>query len=130
MNKYTGLDEDKPYHLDLNTNEYRILMEELLGCKDSLPSQFGRPFPDLLNQPSDFTAKNWLNFITLASSIVLQGQLPAVYYNHWNVFVKATTLCMKLEMSEDDIGDIRQLFRTFVSDYKKYVCLSLAHRHA
>lgn len=124
-NKYPGFDSDEPYHLDPDSDEYRTITEELLGCKDSLPSQFGRPFPNLLNRPSDFTAENWSNFVTLASSIVLRGRLPAIYYNHWNLFVQATNLCMKLEVSEDDVRNIRHLFKAFVLEYEKYVPLTL-----
>jgi hypothetical protein len=95
---------DKEFHLP--DDVFEALCKELENCCGTFPSQFGRPFPDLYNHPSDFTAENWMNFVTLTSSVLLHNHLPKKYLRNWNIFVHATKLCMKLEISIGDVRDI------------------------
>jgi hypothetical protein len=112
LNKYI-----EQFHI--SDNIYKRLCGELENCHGTFPSQFGRPFPDLYNRPADFTAENWLSFVTLTSSIVLHNHLLQDCLENWNVFVKATKLCIKLEITCEDVHEIRQLFADFVTEYKK-----------
>jgi hypothetical protein len=50
---------------------------------------------------------------------VLAGRLPNEYLEHWIVLVRAYDICLKWQISADDLRQIRLLMKQFVEDFKR-----------
>jgi hypothetical protein len=50
---------------------------------------------------------------------VLAGRLPNEYLDHWIVLIRAYDICLKWQISADDLRQIRALIKQFVEDFKR-----------
>ncbi|CAB4396114.1 unnamed protein product [Rhizophagus irregularis] len=81
-----------------------------------MPIEIGRPPRDIFKYHNGYKAVEWRNWIILFSLPLLKAYLDKRHLQGWANFVKAVKLCLKPEISEEQIDDVQNLLKKF-SDY-------------
>ncbi|KAL7269732.1 hypothetical protein RUND412_007592 [Rhizina undulata] len=85
----------------------------------TLPTSFGRGFRDISKYYKGFKATEPVNFMHLASLILLNHRLPLEFYSHWREIVLALEKTRKFELSIEDIHEMEEDMITGVTAYKR-----------
>ena len=85
-----------------------------------MPSSYGAAVPNIAIDRSTFSTEAWSQWALFVGPVVLNGRFPSrKYYEHFCDLVRLINLCLKFELSRDDISDIRSGFVDWVKKYEK-----------
>jgi hypothetical protein len=112
-------ENNRPYILNKTTwTEIGNLMH---AARKMIPSYLGRPPRNITLHHNGYKAEEWMSWITMYSLPLLKDKLPIIYYEGWALFVKATRLCRKICLSNEDISEIKTLLLAFYKHYERLV---------
>ncbi|CAG8762432.1 20271_t:CDS:1, partial [Cetraspora pellucida] len=83
-----------------------------------MPSDFECSSRNIVTHRNRYKAKEWANWITLHSLLLLKNHLLVQFLLGWSKYVQAVKLCQKHIISDIDILEIYQLFLDFYKYYK------------
>ncbi|RIB06185.1 hypothetical protein C2G38_1910086, partial [Gigaspora rosea] len=103
----------------LSNSDWTKIVKIMESNRKNMPLNFGRPLIDIQRHSAAFKAEDWLNWVVLYLLPLLQDYLPERYLNGWTKFVYMTKLCLKKSISIEELAEISNLFREFVTHYEK-----------
>ena len=117
--------------LDVGSESYEIpktvweaIGEACAASGSTIPTAFGARVPNVATQRYQFIAETWILFATFVGPVVLHDRFTQpVYYEHFVSLVKLINLCVKLEISQNDLEEIEKGFAAWVVDYERLVTL-------
>ncbi|EIW87426.1 hypothetical protein CONPUDRAFT_116660 [Coniophora puteana RWD-64-598 SS2] len=91
----------------------------------SLPYAFcSRPVNVANHEKHRMTADSWSFWFQYIAPVVLESRFShPKFYKHFVDFVKLVRLCLKFDLTQQDISDIRLGFQSWVSKYEEVVTL-------
>ena len=99
----------------------------MLDAGKTIPATFGSRVPNIAAEKLQMTAEThsiWMLY--LASTLLLNGRFTnEQYYKHFIQLVWLLTLCLKFEITQDQINDLERGFQEWVKVYEQYKLLSL-----
>ncbi|KZV78954.1 hypothetical protein EXIGLDRAFT_847001 [Exidia glandulosa HHB12029] len=115
-------------NLDAGIGEYELLERvwEEIGritarAGSNIPNAFGARVPDPAKDKSHMIAETWCLWTMFIAPVVLRGRfVDDKYYDHFMQLVGLLELCLKLELTQDDIDKIRSGFIDWVQTYEEY----------
>ena len=115
---YKGLNNDQPFVLSKTV--WEEIGKTTAASHSTMPSSYGAPVPNIATDRSIFSAESWCQWALFIAPIALNGRFPNKrYYNHFCDLVKLINLCLKFELSKQDVSDIRSGFVHWVKKYEE-----------
>lgn len=116
--------------LDTGTESYQFpehIWQEIGAASaasgDSIPYVFGPRPPNVASDKMSWTAELRSFWIMYVAPVLLRGRFSRPkYYEHFVEFVRLVQLCLKFEISDEEVDSIEQGFIKWVKDYEEYVC--------
>jgi hypothetical protein len=94
---------------------------ETAQSKRHIPSAYGPALPDFAGDGVRITADMYSFWTLYLGPVLLRRRFQnQAYYNHFIDLVALLHLCLKFEITRDDIQTIREGFVKWVKDYERY----------
>ena len=117
---FKGLDTNQPFVFSKTT--WDAIGATTAASRSTMPSSYGAAIPNIATDRSTFSAETWSQWALFVGPVVLNGRFPNKrYYNHFCNLVRLITLCLKFEISQGDVAQIRHGFIDWVKKYEEYV---------
>lgn len=124
---FKGLNADQPFVFSKAV--WEAIGVIAASSRSTMPSSYGAPVPNIATDRSSFSAETWSQWALFVGPVALNGRFPQKrYFDHFCNLVKLINLCLKFELSREDISGIREGFIDWVKKYEAYVC-SHFHPH-
>ena len=117
---FKGLDKDQRFVFSKTV--WESIGTIAAASRSTMPSSYGAPVPNVATDRSVFSAETWSQWALFVGPVVLNSRFPNKrYYDHFCDLVELINLCLKFELSREDISRIREGFIRWVKKYKEYV---------
>jgi len=98
------------------------------GSRPTMPSSYGASVPNIATDRSSFSAETWSQWALFVGPVALNGRFSnRKYYDHFCELVELINLCLKFELSKDDVLKIRDGFVSWVQKYERYTLFLPLH---
>jgi hypothetical protein len=96
----------------------------------TIPAAFGARLPNIALEKAHLTAEMRSIWTIYLAPPLLRGRFQrSQYYRHFLSLVTLLTLCLEFQLSQSQIDELEQGFKTWVADYERYRHLfSFLHR--
>jgi hypothetical protein len=127
--------------LDQGTESYEIpkavweaIGEATAASGSTIPSAYGSRVPNIAKDQSQYSAEMWSFWTLYIGPVVLRRRFQRPkYYSHFIKLVCLLNICLKFEITDDEIEEIRVGFIDWVKEYESYVHIRsdryLSHTH-
>ena len=117
---FKGLDTNQPFVFSKTI--WEAIGETTAASHSTIPSSYGAPVPNIEADRSTFSAETWSQWALFVGPVVLNGRFQnKQHYDHFCDLVGVINLCLKFELSREDISKVREGFICWVEKYEKYV---------
>jgi hypothetical protein len=117
---FKGLDTDQPFVFTKTV--WEAIGTATAASRSTMPSCYGAVVPNIATDRSTFSAEAWSQWALFVGPVVLNGRFSDKrYYNHFCNLVKLISLCLKFEISQEDLSWIRHGFIDWVKKYEACV---------
>ena len=97
-----------------------------LDAGKTIPAAFGSRVPNIAAEKSQMIAETHSIWTLYFAPTLLNGRFTNErYYKHFVQLVRLLTLCLKFEITQDQINDLERGFQEWVKVYERYELLSL-----
>ena len=115
---FKGLDTNQPFVFSKTV--WDAIGATTAATQSTMPSSYGAAVPNIVADRSSFTAETWSQWALFVGPVVLNGRFSnKQYYNHFCELVKLIKLCLKFELSKEEIATIRNGFIRWVKKYEE-----------
>ena len=115
---FKGLDTDQPFVLSKTV--WETIGATTAASRSTMPSSYGAAVPNIATDRSTFSAEAWSQWALFIGPVVLEGRLADKrFYNHFCDLVKLINLCLKFEISQQELSQIRHGFIRWVKKYEE-----------
>lgn len=116
--RYKGLDSGQKYVIPGAI--WREIGAATVKSRLTIPSCFGIGTPDPFEDYGSFTAESWSMWCFFVGPVVLRGRFSSdAYYDHFCRLVRLFRMCLQLEISAKEVGELRVGFQQWVKDYER-----------
>jgi hypothetical protein len=116
--RYKGLDDGQKYVIPGAI--WREIGAATVKSRLTIPSCFGIGTPDPSDDYGSFTAESWSMWCFFVGPVVLRGRFTSeAYYSHFCRLVRLFRMCLQLEISAEEVGELRAGFQRWVKDYER-----------
>ncbi|KAI0683538.1 hypothetical protein C8Q76DRAFT_662367 [Earliella scabrosa] len=113
--------------LDTGTEEYELMPSiwDAIGVAsaqsgDTIPSSFGPRSPNVASDKTSWTADSRSFWTLYVAPVLLEGRfLHQRYYDHFVRLVKLVHTCLQFEITQEEVGQLREGFARWVQDYER-----------
>lgn len=102
----------------LSQAQWNEIGSEMHSIRKMIPTCLGRPPRNIVLHHNGYKAEEWAAWVTMYSLPLLKGRMPERHYQGWAYFVKAVRLCQKLTLTDQELDNIKILFRSFYDYYE------------
>jgi hypothetical protein len=113
-----GLNDQNNGDYVLSNAQWNEIGNEMHSIRKMIPTYLGRPPRNIVLYHNGYKAEEWAAWITMYSLPLLKGRMQERHYQGWAYFVKAVCLCKKLTLTDQELNNIRLLFRSFYDYYE------------
>jgi Transposase family tnp2 len=97
-----------------------------LDAGKTIPAVFGSRVPNIAAEKSQMIAETHSIWMLYLAPTLLNGRfINEQYYKHFVQLVRLLTLCLKFEITQDQINDLERGYQEWVEEYEWYKLLSL-----
>ena len=122
---FKDLDHDDEGYV-LAPKVWQAIGEATLDAGKTIPAVFGSRVPNIAAEKSQMIAETYSIWMLYLAPTLLNGQfINERYYKHFVQLVRFLTLCLKFEITQDQINDLERGFQEWVEEYERYKLLSL-----
>ena len=122
---FKDLDHDNEGYI-LAPKVWHAIRVATLDVGKTIPATFGSRVPNIAAEKSQMTAETHPIWTLYLAPTLLNGQFTnEQYYKHFVQLVQLLTLCLKFEITQDQINDLERGFQEWVKVYEWYKLLSL-----
>jgi hypothetical protein len=122
-------------NLDMGKEDYEIskqvwdeIGEETTKASDDIPSSFTRRLPNIVKDPSHYTAKSWAFWLIYIAPILLKHRFAhPKYYDHFCLLGKIMKTTLKWELTSQEIDELEEDSDRWVELYEEFVSCSHTH---
>ncbi|KAI4520294.1 hypothetical protein K525DRAFT_203997 [Schizophyllum commune Loenen D] len=113
--------------LDVGVEDYQFEKKiwEAIGAATAaagktIPSVYGARVPDIAKDLSNFSAEMHSFWLMYIGPVLLERRFSRPkYYNHFVKLVTLVITCLQFEISDEEIGEVREGFKDWVLQYEK-----------
>ena len=117
---FKDMNQDQPFVFSKTV--WEAIGATVAASRSTMPSSYGAPVPNIATDRSTFSAETWSQWALFVGPVVLNGRFQNKrYYDHFCNLIGLINLCLKFELSKEDISKIRDGFVHWVEKYEKYV---------
>ena len=117
---FKNLDSTQPFVF--NKTVWDAIGAATAASRVTMPSSYGTGVPNIATDRSYFSAETWSQWALFVGPVVLNGRFSnKKYYTHFCELVELINLCLRYELSRNDILKIRSGFISWVQKYERYV---------
>jgi len=124
---WTGKFKDISHHDEgyvLALTVWEAIGEATVNAGKTIPAAFGSRVLNIASEKVQMTTKTHSIWMLYIAPTLLKGQFVCPqYYKHFMQLVQLLTLCLKFEITQDEVGDLERGFQTWVQKYEWYVFL-------
>jgi hypothetical protein len=116
---FKGLDEGAGSY-QLMPQVWEAIGQTTAQSGSTIPSAFGASPPNVDSNRMACTADTWSFWLLFLGPILLRRRFrKPKYFNHFAEFSRLVHMCIKFELSRDEINEIRTGFQKWVVQYEK-----------
>jgi hypothetical protein len=104
-----------------------LIGKESVAVNPTIPAMFCHPISNIAKEWYLFTAEVWAFWTVYLAPYLLEGHLPAKYYQHSILLVDIIKILLKLVITDADIDWVEQHIIFWVWQYEEWVLLKLYH---
>jgi hypothetical protein len=118
---FKGLDEGNGSY-ELMPSVWEAVGKATASSGRTIPSAFTASPPNVESSRFACTADTWSFWLLYLGPILLRKRFRSqAYFKHFVKLAKLVHLCIKFEMTQSDIDNIRDGFQSWVLDYERFV---------
>lgn len=117
---FKGLDQGTG-HYQLSPELWATIGSETAAATKTLPSEFVGTLPDIAQDISLYKAEAYSFWIQYVAPILLKNRLPPKYYAHLLTLRDIVELCLRFEITYEDLAVLEELVVRWVADYEASV---------
>ena len=115
---FKGLDTNHPFVFSKTV--WDAIGTTTAATRSTMPSSYGAAVPNIATDRSSFTTETWSQWALFVGPVVLNGRFSnKKYYDHFCELVKLIKLCLKFELSKEEISTIQNGFIRWVKKYEE-----------
>lgn len=114
---YLGPDEGQRYRIPPSV--WDAIGEATAAASSTIPSAFGSRIPNITTRRHEFKAETYAMWTTFLGPALLEKRLNEPYYKHFVQLVRLLTICLRFELTYDDVDYLRTGFARWVEWYEK-----------
>ncbi len=124
--EFKGLDTgDGDYVLPKTV--WEAIGEATAAAGSTIPSAYGSCVPNISKDRTTVSAEMWSFWTLYIGPVLLRNKFSQQkYYDHFVRLVSLLTICLKFEISHAEIETVRVGFEQWVTDYERYVYISIS----
>ncbi|KAF7347089.1 hypothetical protein MVEN_01462900 [Mycena venus] len=116
--EFKGLDDGREDY-ELSKAVWEAVAAETASASDTIPSAYGSRIPNIAKDRSNVSAEMWSFWTLYLGPVLLRRRFKHVkYYRHFIRLVRLLNLCLKFEITDDEIESIRTGFISWVETYE------------
>ena len=105
---FKGLDTNQPFVFSKTV--WDTIRATTAATQSTMPSSYSTAVPNIVTDRSSFTTKTWSQWALFVGPVVLNGHFSnKKYYDHFCKLIKLIKLCLKFELSKEEISTIQTL---------------------
>jgi hypothetical protein len=117
--KKTFGDNSEDYHVSKADWDEAGRLSKASGA--TIPYAFGPSPPNIASDTVSWTADTRSFWTCFVGPSVLDGRLPATYFDHYIDLVKLVNICLEFDMKRSKLSVLRAGFASWVQQYERYV---------
>jgi hypothetical protein len=86
----------------------------------TIPSSYGAKVPDLAQHMGEMTAESWSFWTLYLAPILLHGEIPRPYYEHFCRLVELLHICLSYTITMGQLTALKTEFQCWVTEYERY----------
>ncbi|KAF7350068.1 hypothetical protein MVEN_01308700 [Mycena venus] len=104
--EFKGLDDGREDY-ELSKAVWEVIATETASASDTIPSAYGSRIPNIAKDRSNVSAEMWSFWTLYLGPVLLRRRFKHVkYYRHFIRLVRLLNLCLKFEITDDEIESI------------------------
>jgi hypothetical protein len=116
---YKGLDQGIESY-ELPKSVWDVIGEVTAAAGSTIPSAFGVRVPNIAKDRSYYSAEMWSFWTMYLGPVLLRRRFQRPkYYVHFVRLVSLLNLCLQFEITDEQIGEVRQGFSQWVMQYEE-----------
>lgn len=119
--EFKGLDSGKEsYHISRAI--WEAIGEKTAAAGSTIPSAYGPRVPNIATEKSLFSAELWSFWTLYLGPVLLRNRFRRPkYHRHFVRLVRLLNVCLKFEITSDEVDLLREGFISWVKEYEEYV---------
>lgn len=120
--EFKGLDASSSAHYVLPQKDWEAIGAAGAAANATIPAAYSAKIMNISGDRTYFTADGYSFWALYIAPVLLRGVLDGRYYDHFIDLVQLLHICLKYDMTEDDLLTLREGFVKWVLKYERYVC--------
>jgi hypothetical protein len=124
---WTGKFKDISHHEEgyvLVPTVWEAIGEATTNAGKTIPASFGSRVLNIASEKAQMIAKTHSIWTLYIAPTLLKGRfVHPHYYKHFMELVQLLALCLKFEITQDQVNDLERGFQHWVEKYERYVLL-------